>query len=370
MASRERFHAAVSHTQPDRAPIDLACTSLTGMMPGVQAQLRDLLGFTGDGSKANNGVDERLLEWAGCDFRGVGGIVSLEGTLTRTISPTEFIDCWGVRRRLIGSYWEIVESPLADASIDDIETFPWPDPELDDGLLERLHEDAQTLARETPYVVIGEHPVFGVLELGCWMCGYSSFLTRMAMDTGFVRAFFDRYFAIQMRVVEQYYGAIGEYVGIAMSGDDFGMQLGPLVSPAMFEALVAPYFSERIARTKALGPRYYWHHSCGSVVGLLDEIIGCGVDILNPIQTSAHGMTPRGLKEAYGERLTFWGAIDVQDLLRTATPDDVAACVHETISVLGRNGGYVLAPAHNVQNDVPVENIAAMIEAARGVTCA
>ncbi len=365
MMFRERFQATMAHHDPDRPPLDLGCTSLTGLAPGVQGRLMAVLGLAKDGPRDHNHVAESLLAWSGSDFRGVGGVLTLRGTLARTVSPTENIDCWGVRRKLLGGYWEIVESPLKGASINDLEAFPWPDPELDDGLLASLRAEARRLAEETPYVVVAEHPVFGILELACWMCGYDEVLTRLALEPDFVHAFFRRYFTIQMRVIEQYYEAVGEYADLTMSGDDFGTQSGPLMSPAMFREFIAPYFSERITRTKALGPRYYWHHSCGSIARLLEDIIACGVDILNPIQTSAVDMAPAALKEAAGDRLTFWGAIDVQDLLRNATPSEVAACVHETIATLGRDGGYVVAPAHNIQDDVPPENIVAMIEAAR-----
>ena len=114
----------------------------------------------------------------------------------------------------------------------------------------------------------------GVLELGCWICGYDDFLLRLAADTDFVHSLFDKLLDIQLVVAEQYYSVLGPYIDLTTSGDDFGSQNGPLLSPAMFESLIAPYFSERIKRTKELAQCYFWHHSCGSVVELLDQIIG------------------------------------------------------------------------------------------------
>jgi len=204
-----------------------------------------------------------------------------------------------------------------------------------------------------------------VLELAAWMCGYDDVFTRMALDPDFLHDFFDRYLALQLRVIGQYYGAVGPWADLTMSGDDFGTQAGAMMSPDMFRTFIAPPFAERIARTKQLGPPLYWHHSCGSIAALLEDIIACGVDLLNPVQTSAAGMDPAALKAAAGDRLTFWGAIDTQTLLRTGTPDEVAASMRETIDTLGAGGGYVVAPAHNIQDDVPPENIAAMVEAVR-----
>ncbi len=311
MTPKERFSLTMSHKQPDRPPIDLGCTCLTGMTETCQSQLLDLLGFSGEGHKANNGIDERLLKWAQADFRSVGGIVQLRNPLSKVISSTEFIDCWGVRRRLTGCYWEIVDSPLANANIQDVRDFSWPESEIDQNLLESWREEARHLTQDTPYVVIGD------------------------------------------------------YIDLTMSGDDFGMQQGPLISPIMFHELVSPYLLERIERTKEIAKCYYWHHSCGSITALIEELITCGVDILNPIQTSAAKMKPEILKQCFGDRLTFWGAIDVQDFPNNAKVEEVRREVKRIVKILGKNGGYVLAPAHNIQDDVPPENIIAMIESTR-----
>ena len=363
MNSRERFLAAVNHRQPDRAPFDIGATTLTSMSPGCQARLREFLGFAGEPAATNAGVDERILEWAGTDFRGAAQVLDLPGKLARRVSDTCVVSGWGIQHELCGGQWQITRPPLRGATIDDLRSFPWPEPRIDDRVLQGYVERVKALHEEGKYVVIGEHPVFGVLELGCWMCGYDDFLARLAGDTDFVRAFFDKVLEIQLAVIEQYYSAIGPYIDLTTSGDDFGMQTGPLLSPAAFRELVAPYFTERIRRTKELAGCLFWHHSCGSIFALLDDIIACGVDIINPVQTSARDMQPEKLKRAFGDRLVFWGAVDVQEFLPSATTGEVRDGVRELLAVLGRNGGYVMAPAHNMQDDVPPENIAAWVEA-------
>lgn len=365
MNSFERFDAAMRHSQPDRIPLDFCATGLTGIRPGVQQRLKDLLGFTGPGPLANNEVDERLLEWAGTDFRSVGTIANLPSSLERRISATCFVDCWGVQRELIDGEWQITASPLRGATLEDLRAFPWPEPRIAPADLDRWLAEAKKLHADGRYVVIAEHPVFGILELGCWMCGYDDFLLRLAADPDFVRAFFDRVLALQLEIIEPYYRALGPYITLTTSGDDFGMQTGPLLSPARFEQLVMPYFKERIARTKDWADCYYWHHTCGSVDRLLDRLIACGVDILDPIQTSAAGMQPASLKARFGDRIVFWGAVDVQQFLRESTPAVVRAGVRELVDVLGTDGGYVMAPAHQIPDDVPAENIIAWIEGIR-----
>ncbi len=365
MNSRERFAAAVARKPVDRCPIDIGGTTLTSMAAGCQKALREFLGFTGEAQAANSGVDERILQWAGTDFRGVGGIVNLPGPHTQLMGDTAFVDCWGVKRELLGSYWEITQSPLRDATIDDLKAFRWPTPRIEDKQLDDWVAAARRLRDDGQYVVVAEHPMFGILELGCWMCGYDDFLIRMATDPDFVRLFFDKVLAIQLELIEQYYGALGGLIDLTTSGDDFGTQMGPMLSPAMFGQLIAEPFARRISRTKELGRCLYWHHTCGGVVPLLDSLIGCGVDILNPIQTSAAGMVPAELKARFGSRLVFWGGLDVQAFLPKASPAEVAAEVRSLTNSLGRHGGYVIAPAHNMQDDIPPANIAAWVESMR-----
>lgn len=360
MTSRERFACALARRTPDRVPFDIGGTSLTGMRPLCARRLRQLLGFA---EPPRGARDERLLEWAGTDFRNVGGIVTLPSRVARRLSDQAHIDCWGVRSEVRDGEWQIVDPPLRGAAAADLETYPWPDPRVDEAWLESCRQRAQELRREARYVVVGEHPVFGILELGCWMCGYDDFLLKLAADPDFVRRFFDRVLQIQLAVIDQYYGALGPYIDLTTSGDDFGTQNGPLLSPAMFEALIAPYFTARIAHTKKRAKCPYWHHTCGSVYRLLDAIVACGVDILNPIQTSAAEMDPVALKRRFGGRLVFWGAMDVQQFLPRATPPEVAARACELAATLGAGGGYVMAPAHEMQDDVPPENIVAWVEA-------
>lgn len=366
MNSRERFACTMNHRSPDRVPIDFCGTSLTGMRPHCQEGLLAVLGFSGDPVHTYHGIDERILEWAGTDFRSVGAIVDLPSKHTRMLSPQANIDCWGIRRDLTAGQWQITVSPLRGASVDDLKSYQWPEAHIDERQLAIWEKQAKNLRDQDQYVVVAEHPVYGILELGCWMCGYDDFFLKLAADVDFVHLFFDKILELQLSVIEQYYSVLGPYIDLTTSGDDFGSQNGPLLSPAMFGSLIAPRFSARIKLTKELGQCYYWHHTCGSVFKLLDQIIDCGVDILNPIQTSAAEMDPKMLKDRFGDRLVFWGAVDVQQFLPQATPEEIPAHVGQLISVLGQNGGYVMAPAHEIQDDVPAENIVAWIDAARG----
>ena len=360
MTSRERFACAMAHRTPDRVPFDIGGTSLTGMRPRCRERLCDLLGFP-----AGTGDNEQLLQWAGTDFRFVGDVVNLPSPHTRWISPTENVNCWGIKYAAVDGEWQIVGYPLRDATLDDLRRFQWPTPRVDERQLAAWQAQARRLHEEGKYVVVASHPVYGILELGCWMCGYDDFLLKLAGEPDFVRLFFDKFLEIQLAVTEQYYAALGPYIDLTISGDDFGMQCSPLISPDTFGELIAPYFAARIKRTKEIAKCYYWHHTCGSVARLLEQIIACGVDILNPIQTSAAEMDPASLKRRFGDRIVFWGAMDVQQFLPFAKPAEVAAHARELIQQLGKNGGYVMAPAHEMQDDIPAENIVAWVEAVK-----
>jgi len=363
MNSRERFECAMARRTPDRVPLDIGGTPLTGMRPRRQERLLDLLGFPGCNVEFGQGVDERILQWAEVDFRTVGNILSLPSRHTRTRSSESNVDCWGVRRDLVDGEMQITESPLRGASVEDLKSYAWPEGRVDDNVLDALVAQAKELHDRAEHVVVAGHPVFGILELGCWMCGYDEFFIKLALEPDFVRTFFDTVLRIQLDVINHYYAALGPWIDVTTSGDDFGSQNGPLVSPATFDAFIVPYFSERIGRTKDVAKCYYWHHTCGSVFRLLDQIIACGVDILNPIQTSAAEMEPAVLKERFGDRIVFWGGVDVQQFLPRATPEGVSSRVEELISTLGAGGGYIMAPAHQIQDDVPPENIVAWVEA-------
>jgi uroporphyrinogen decarboxylase len=203
------------------------------------------------------------------------------------------------------------------------------------------------------------------LEMGCWMCGFDDFLLRMALEPEFVIKFFDKILDYQKKVIDMYYGAVGDYIHFTTSGDDFGTQTGPFLSPAMFEELVKPYYQERISYTKKYTKAYYFHHTCGSVYSLIPHLMEAGVDILNPIQPGARDMEPEKLKRAYGASIAFHGGIDTQFILPHGTVDEVKQEVYRVLEAMSGDGGYILSPAHNIQPDVPVENIAAIFEAGK-----
>ena len=366
MDSRELFAKTMAHKGYESLPLDIGATTLTSMSKGCEKALCDFLGFTDSPERDDDRVDERILEWAETDFRAVGNIVELPSVHSKKISETEYFDCWGIQQRFVDGQWQIVNAPLKNATIEDVKAYPWPTPRINDELMDKWVDKAKKLKEDGKYVVIAEHPYFGILELGMWLFGYDGFMINMGINTDIVKTFFEIVTNIQLTVAEQYYGQLGKYIDLTTSGDDFGTQRAPMVSPGMFDDLITPFFAERIKRTKELGQCYYWHHSCGSVYKLLDNLINCGVDILNPVQLSATDMEPEKLKADYGDKIVFWGGVDVQQFLPNATAEEVKKHVCYLRDTLGKDGGYVMAGAHNMQDDIKPENIVALVEAVKG----
>lgn len=360
------------HVEPDDIIIDLGGCPLSSMEGRSMYSLLEFLGYDISENidilrfgKVRR-LDERILNYFDIDTRSVGEIFVPGNSLFKRIADNEYIDEWGIRRIYTGLYWEQVDYPLKGATVDDLKKFKWPDPEsVDIKEIEQCTIEAKRLFEETDYIICAEHPVYGVFELGCWMCGFDNFLVKMITDTEFVQKFFDIIYEYQKRVIEIYYGALGKYVHYTSSGDDFATQSSLFVSKEMFSQLIKPYLKERIMYTKKFTDAYFLHHSCGSVFPLISELIDAGVEILNPIQPKAVFMDPANLKNNYGDKIVFHGGIDTQELLPYGNKNTIEESIKNTIEILNKKGGYIFAGAHNIQEDVPPQNLVYMLEAAR-----
>ena len=373
MGRRENFKKALRHETPDGLILDLGGNPLSSMDGGSMFKLLDFLGYSYDKDSMQEPdfgmvrrLDERILTFLDIDTRSVGTIIKPGKSLFRKISDSEYADEWGVIRKFTGMYWEIIHSPLENAELRDLENYPWPDAEsLDIGELEACRKRAKQLFEQTDYVVCGEHPVYGVFELGCWMCGFENFLVKTALDQAFVHRFFEIVLSYQKKVIDVYYGMVGPYLHYTTSGDDFAMQANAFISPQRFRELVKPYLAERIRHTKGYTTAAFLHHSCGNVSSLIPDLIDAGVEILNPIQPIGPDMAPAYLKSCYGEKICFHGGLDTQTVLPCGDKDRIRQEVEALIRAMAPGGGYVFAAAHNIQEDVPPESVVLAFQAAR-----
>jgi uroporphyrinogen decarboxylase len=158
--------------------------------------------------------------------------------------------------------------------------------------------------------------------------------------------------------------AIGDQVDAIAVSDDIGHQDRLCMSPRMYREIVKPRHRRLARAIKSGSDKPLVWHTCGCVYDILDDLIEIGVDSLNLVQTTARNMEAERLKSEYGRRLSFWSAIDTMHILNHGTPEDVRPEVMHTFAELAPGGGYILSPVHNVQPDVPVDNLLAMIDAA------
>lgn len=338
MTSRERVLAALRHEQPDRTPRDFWAEP---------PALRRLFDHVGHSDK------ERLLDSLGVDVWHL----EVPEPPQLDVGHDVFQNFWGERFVFNQTPWgpmrEDVKGALAGArSLADLEAFDWPTPDC----LDRSRLPAQCRRHEHRALLYGFADVWQrpALVRG-WEEMFLDMVERPDWVHSLCRRFTDFYLEDYTRAAEITHGRIDLYLLIS----DLGSQRGPLVSMAMFREFVAPYVKEMVDRIHHLGGRVLFH-SCGLVRPFIPELIGLGVDLLDPIQPVSPAMQPDSLKQEFGGRLSFHGGIDMQRLLPTATPAEVAAEARRYCEVLGKGGGYILGPAHLFQPDVPPENILAV----------
>lgn len=230
-----------------------------------------------------------------------------------------------------------------------------------------MREQAQTL-REAGYAV-GAWCFAGVFEMVFWLRGYKNAYLDFALRPDWVEGLMDALLAIHSDFWEAILDETQGLLDIALLTEDFGTQSRLMISPEQFRTIVKPRIGQLIRTIKKRSPSTrVLLHSDGAIFPIIGDLIEMGVDVLNPLQPGAEGMDPRKVKREFGRELSFHGAIDIQRVLVSGSPDDVRSEVHHTVEALGAGGGYIVAPAHCVQPDVPPENIVALVSAVRELT--
>lgn len=220
---------------------------------------------------------------------------------------------------------------------------------------------------ETDYAIVGAPGFNGVWERAWYMMGLQRALEGLLLEPEFMHALLRRITDACKAALGHYLDAVGPYLQIIKLADDLGAQDGPEMSPAVYRRIIKPYHTELFDFVKARTPARLFFHTCGSVYRLLPDLIDAGIEVLNPVQVSAKDMDTARLKAEFGDRLSFMGAIDTQWALPFGTIEDVKREVEHRIADLAPGGGYILCPVHNVQSDVPPENLVAMFHHAQVV---
>lgn len=406
MTSRERVRAVIHGQVPDRVPVDLGGTTLTGISVDEYVELAAYLGIDAEMPKVVDTfqmlarVSDEMRQWLGSD------VVSVENPSiawgyrnanwkpwktphgTPVLVPGQFCvkqredgvyQLYDASGKLAGQMPEngyYFDRVFPDVKIDLMDDIQFMDPEVfrksipiytDEELLQ-IQRQSQFFYDYTQYSVHGEF-LKGNLGTGGVFAGHplSQWLCVALLEPEYAAEMVGVYAETTIENFKLYRQAVGDRIDtIFVSATDFGTQMGEMYTPDTFADIYLPNYKKINQYIHDNSPYKIIFHSCGSIRNILPYFVEAGVDILNPVQTSAAGMDPQTLKDLYGDQLVFWGGgVDTQGVFPHGTPEQVRQQVQERLKIFGHNGGFVFAAVHNIQYGIPLENIVAMVEAVR-----
>jgi uroporphyrinogen decarboxylase len=374
MNSHDRVRQSLNHQEPDHVPFDLGGTGLSTIHVTAYENLRRYLGLppvsvrTGFMAEQLALVDEDMAERLQTDVRLVqpGTASSFEYVIRDEGAYEAYSDEWGIGWRKPkegGFYYDMFHHPLATAdSLEELKAYPFPDP-LNSGRFAALRSQAEAAVSKGKAVALAG-PCAGIAEVYSWLRGYEQYYIDLAMHQDYVATMLDRLLEWKCAFWERALKETGDLVDIVVEADDLGGQNALLMSPKTYRRLIQPRHKRLFSFIKAQAPVKVFYHTCGAVRTLIPDLIDAGIDILNPVQISAAGMNLAELKRDFGRDLVFWGGgVDTQNVLDTATPEQIREHVKQNIEALAPGGGFVFATVHDIQANVPPENILAMWEA-------
>jgi uroporphyrinogen decarboxylase len=279
-----------------------------------------------------------------------------------------FIDRWGSKLHMPkdgGLYFDWVEFPIKETSMMALDRYQWPRPDPP-GHIYELKSQAKNLFENTDYALVGSGVIGGgIFEQPARTMGLENFLVALLTDPKFADRFMEQVTEIYIESCNTYLDQIGKYLQVFTYWDDVNSQDGWLISPDIYRKMIKPKQRRLVEAIKKKTDAKLYYHGCGAAFDLIPDLIEIGFDIINPVQVSAAGMETQRLKKTYGEDIVFWGGgIDTQKVLPFGTPAEVAEEVKQRIDDLAPQGGFVFAAVHNIQADVPPENIVATFETA------
>ena len=346
MTSRERVLAALHHVQPDVTPCDYYST------PEIHRGLLDRLRAPSE---------DALLDRLGVDIRYISPPYT--GPRLATFDDGSRTDIWGIRKKPMpndyGDYAEPVGLPYGGwTTVEEAEAFPWPSPDWYD------YSAIPALCARYPQhaVAAGSFGIQDFINGTAFGRGVEQVLLDIALEDPVYLFIVEKRHRFALQHIDRILTAAKGRIDLVLCGDDFGSQRGPLISPASFDSLFAPRKKELFDMVHSHGAKVT-HHCCGSSRALFPRFIALGMDSIQTIQPRAEGMNPYTLKAEFGGRICLHGAVDVQGWLQQTQPELIRREVHRLMDEVGRGGGYILAPSHNLQPDTPIDNVLAVYSA-------
>ena len=372
MTHRERVLRAVNLKEPDSLPLDLGSHINSSIHRTAYARLKDRMKIESKTAPPiisrmmqDVAVEEPVLEALDIDTRGVfQGAPVDNGVIDEEAG--RWTDEWGVSWTMPkgGHYYEPTRAPLSgEITVGDISRYPWPDPD-DPGITVGLLEQVEKLRKTGDYAIVLNLPSMFVHQ-SQYMRGFADWYLDLAAEPALVDALFDAVLEVRMGIASRILQEVGREVDIIMTADDMGTQKALQFSPEHYRRFFKPRNAKFFEMIRAVTDAPILLHSCGSVYEIIGDLIDIGLQILNPVQTYAAQMEPALLKREFGKHLAFWGAVDIQHVLPFGTVEEVEDEVKRLFETLGKGGGWVVCPCHNIQPEVPPDNIIAMYRAGR-----
>ncbi len=366
MTSRERIKTAINHREPDRVPIDNG-----GVVSGMhEVAYRNLLAYLGmtdeiviyDAVQRLARVKDEVLDLLGVDTRYLYANPPSFWKFEEKPDGS-WVDEFGTGYERSEFYCDYQHPVLADATFEDIKRYTFPDPR-DSARFEGLREQARNLYEKTDYALISGN--LQAVYYICWVLrGMEQFMVDTVSNRECAEYLLDRVLDWNMAFVDEYLSAIGDFIEYHWIGDDWGVQNGPLVSPKMFKELVAPRFKKLIDFVKSRTDAKVIYHTCGSTDWVMEDLIEIGVDIVQPLQANAAGNEDAArLKSMFGDRMVFHGNTNNQGVFHKSKNEVIADALYR-IRHLAPGGGYIFSSGHNIQANMPPENILALFDTAR-----
>jgi len=377
MNSRERVLAALNHQETDKVPFDLAGSTWTGITRGAYQKLRLFLGKDAalpDWSDVVQQIvipSDDILDMLEVDTRGLFPLTSHNWDVFNKLSDAgdrwEYFDEWGFTHHFPkenGHWFSIVRYPMENIlpEISQLDSYSWPDPG-DKERIEGLREKAIRF-RDQGKVVMLKGLCAGIFEMHQRFRGMSSALVDPFLFPEFSDSLVGKLTDLKIEFWKMALNELSDVVDVIAEADDYGTHESQLVDPDHFRQYYKPHISRIISAIKEAAPAAkILFHSCGNVRPLIPDFIEMGIDILNPVHINATGMEPFQLKRDFGKDIVFWGGgVDTQKILAQGTTSEVKDNVRRNIDALAPGGGFIFAAVHNIQSEVPPENILAMVE--------
>ncbi len=378
MTSRERVLKALNHEEPDRVPYDLAGTHVTGIANGAYEALRAYLGLPPREPQWLDVVQQVVVPHDDVmarfqvDTRGLYPLTSHNWDVYEKLEDGGanwvYHDEWGMTQhfpREQGHWFSIVEHPLASAPPESasIDGHAWPNA-VDPARVAGLRAQAVAF-REAGHCVVIKGLCAGIFEMAQRIRGMENAMMDPLVYPEMSDRLYGKLADLKIAFWEMALAELGDVVDVVVENDDYGTQQSQLISHEQFRQFLRPHLKRVFAAIKQVAPNVrLFFHSCGNVRPFLPDFIEDGVDILNPVHTSAQGMEPVALKRDFGDAITFWGGgVETQSVLPNGTPEEVREDVKRNVEALAPGGGYLFNTVHNIQSEVPPENIVAMWEA-------